>query len=144
MEKNHKRSFLQFVFFLFIAALFLGLTVSCRLRAEQKSLTSHFEMVDILIADNQFTDAVKELKKIEKQVYDSWSYIGVYKRYAQIGEDVKAEKSLKKQSRKILIILNCLQYTLLFYCVMRVWMKPKNIPKSFAEQNTVPFIQKLF
>ena len=67
----------------------MGLTVSYRLRAEQKSLTSHFEMVDILIADNQFTDAVKELKKIEKQVYDSWSYIGVYKRYAQIGEDVK-------------------------------------------------------
>ena len=100
MEKNHKRSFLQFVFFLFIAALFLGLTVSCRLRAEQMSLTSHFEMVDILIADNQFTDAVKELKKIEKQVYDSWSYIGVYKRYAQIGEDVKAEKILKKAIKK--------------------------------------------
>lgn len=57
-------------------------------------------MVDILIADNQFTDAVKELKKIEKQVYDSWSYIGVYKRYAQIGEDVKAEKILKKAIKK--------------------------------------------
>ena len=57
-------------------------------------------MVDILIADNQFRDAVKELKKIEKQVYDSWSYIGVYKRYAQIGEDVKAEKILKKAIKK--------------------------------------------
>ncbi len=57
-------------------------------------------MVDILIADNQFTDAVKELNKIEKQVYDSWSYIGVYKRYAKIGEDVKAEKILKKAIKK--------------------------------------------
>ena len=100
MEKNHKKSFLQFLYFLFTAALFLGILASCRLRAEQKSLTSHFEMVDILIADNQFSDAVKELKKIEKQVYDSWSYIGVYKRYAKIGEDVKAEKILKKAIKK--------------------------------------------
>ena len=57
-------------------------------------------MVDILIADNQFTDAVKELKKIEKQVYDAWSYIGIYKRYAQIGEDAKAEKIIKKAIKK--------------------------------------------
>ena len=57
-------------------------------------------MVDILIADNQFTDAVKELKKIEKQVYDSWSYIGVYKRYIQIGEEAKAEKIIKKALKK--------------------------------------------
>ncbi len=57
-------------------------------------------MVDILIADNQFSDAVKELKKIEKQVYDSWSYIGVYKRYAKIGEDLKAEKIIKKAIKK--------------------------------------------
>ena len=57
-------------------------------------------MVDILIADNQFTDTVKELKKIEKQVYDSWSYIGVYKRYAKIGEDAKAEKIIKKALKK--------------------------------------------
>ena len=57
-------------------------------------------MVDILIADNQFSDAVKELKKIEKEVYDSWSYIGVYKRYAALGEDVRAEKLLKKALKK--------------------------------------------
>ena len=57
-------------------------------------------MCDILIADNQFADAVKELKKIEKQVYDSWSYIGVYKRYAKIGEDKRAEKIIKKALKK--------------------------------------------
>ena len=57
-------------------------------------------MCDILIADNQFSDAVKELKKIEKQVYDSWSYIGVYKRYAKIGEDKLAEKIIKKALKK--------------------------------------------
>ena len=57
-------------------------------------------MCDILIADNQFSDAVKELKKIEKQVYDSWSYIGIYKRYAKIGEDKRAEKIIKKALKK--------------------------------------------
>ena len=57
-------------------------------------------MVDIQIADNQFADAVKQLKKIEKQAYDMWSYIGIYKRYAQIGEDKLAEKLLKKALKK--------------------------------------------
>jgi len=57
-------------------------------------------MVDIQIAENQFADAVKQLKKIEKQTYDVWSYIGIYKRYAQIGEDKLAEKLLKKAIKK--------------------------------------------
>ncbi len=57
-------------------------------------------MVDIQIADNQFSDAVKQLKKIEKQAYDVWSYIGIYKRYAQIGENKLAEKLLKKALKK--------------------------------------------
>lgn len=73
---------------------------SCKLKAEQKSLTSHFEMIDILIADNQFSDALKELKKTEKQLYDSWSYIGVYKRYLQIGEESKADKIITKAVKK--------------------------------------------
>ena len=57
-------------------------------------------MCDILIADNQFSDAVKELKRIEKQVFDSWSYIGIYKRYTKIGEDARAEKIIKKALKK--------------------------------------------
>jgi len=100
LEKKNNKLLEKALFFLTGFALFLGLTVSCSLRAEQKSLTSHFEMVDILIADNQFSDAVKELKKIEKQVYDSWSYIGLYKRYSRIGEDARAEKIIKKAIKK--------------------------------------------
>ncbi len=98
-KKSRKKTFFSFIF-LIIFALFLSGVSSCKLKAEQKSLTSHFEMVDILIADNQFADAVKELKKIEKQVYDSWSYIGLYKRYVRIGEDVRAEKNIKKALKK--------------------------------------------
>ena len=98
-KKKKKKTFYSFIV-LTIFALSLSGLASCKLKAEQKSLTSHFEMVDILIADNQFTDAVKELKKIEKQVYDSWSYIGLYKRYIQIGEDSRAEKIISKGLKK--------------------------------------------
>lgn len=100
MEKKFRNKTTFIISVLLIIALFSGALFSCTLKAEQKSLTSHFEMVDILIADNQFSDAVKELKKIEKQVYDSWSYIGVYKRYARIGEEAKAEKIIKKALKK--------------------------------------------
>jgi len=70
------------------------------MRAEQKSLTSQFEMIDILIADNQIKEALVELKKAEKLVYDSWSYIGLYKRYSRLGEDKSAEKILLKALKK--------------------------------------------
>ena len=96
-KKFKKQTFSIFTILTVIALLFAS---SCKLKAEQKSLTSHFEMCDILIADNQFSDAVKELKKIEKQVYDSWSYIGLYKRYIKIGEDKRAEKIIKKALKK--------------------------------------------
>ena len=97
LEKKSKKSL---VIFLITILGFALLAASCKLKAEQKSLTSHFEMVDIQIAENQFADAVKQLKKIEKQAYDVWSYIGIYKRYAQIGEDKLAEKLLKKALKK--------------------------------------------
>ena len=42
----------------------------------------------------------KELKKIENQVYDSWSYIGIYKRYMRIGEDARAQKIITKGLKK--------------------------------------------
>ena len=95
-KKIRKLSFLFLI--LFIGFALLG--ASCKLKAEQKSLTSSFEMVDIQIAENQFSDAVKQLKKLEKQSYDVWSFIGIYKRYAQIGEDKLAEKLLKKALKK--------------------------------------------
>lgn len=69
---------------------------SCGMKAEQKSVTSQFDVIDALIAQNQFDDAISELKKIQKQIYDSWSYIGVYKRYMAMGEKKSAEKIIKK------------------------------------------------
>lgn len=64
------------------------------------SLTGQFDLVDSYIYHNQMKDAVKELKIIEKKVYDSWSCIGVYKRYIKIGENKLAEEVITKAIKK--------------------------------------------
>ena len=73
---------------------------ACSVRAEQKSLTSQFDTIDALISQSQINDAIKLLKKTEKKAYDSWSYIGIYKRYNSVGESELAEKILKKALKK--------------------------------------------
>lgn len=74
--------------------------MSCSFKAEQKSLTSQFDIIDALISQNQMQSALKELKKTEKKAFDSWSYIGIYKRYMNIGEQVLAEKVIAKALKK--------------------------------------------
>lgn len=81
-------------------SLFLFCLNSCSVRAEQKSLTTQFDTIDALIAQGQMKDALKDLKQTEKQAYDSWSYLGIYKRYAKISETKLCEKVLKKALKK--------------------------------------------
>lgn len=81
-------------------SLFLFCFLGCSLKAEQKSLTKQFEIIDALMMQNQMSSAIKELKKTEKQAYDSWSYIGIYKRYTKLGEKALGEKLLKKALKK--------------------------------------------
>jgi len=89
---------------LLITNLFLTLILfcfsACSVRAEQKSLTSQFDAADALISQGQINDAIKLLKKTEKRAYDSWSYIGIYKRYNNLGETQLSEKILKKALKK--------------------------------------------
>lgn len=85
---------------IFLFSFILFCFSACSLKAEQKSLTSQFETIDSLIMQNQFADAVKDLKKIEKSAYDSWVCIGIYKRYFQLGELELGEKILKKSLKK--------------------------------------------
>lgn len=96
---NNNFNKLRFLLLL-IFSIILFCFSSCSMRAEQKSLTGHFETIDALIMQNQFKDAIKELKKLEKSTYDSWGYIGIYKRYSRIGEDVLCEKLIKKALKK--------------------------------------------
>ena len=70
------------------------------MRAEQNSLTSQFDVIDALVMQNQMQSALKELKKAEKRAFDSWTYIGIYKRYVTLGDSVRAEKLLKKALKK--------------------------------------------
>ena len=85
---------------IFLFSFILFCFSACSLKAEQKSLTSQFETIDSLIMQNQFADAIKDLKKIEKSAYDSWVCIGIYKRYFQLGELELGEKILKKSLKK--------------------------------------------
>lgn len=70
------------------------------MRAEQKSLTATFDTIDSFIQNNQMEDAIKLLRKAEKKAYDSWSYIGIFKRYNKISETALAEKVLKNALKK--------------------------------------------
>jgi len=76
--------------------IFLFCLNSCAIRAEQKSLTSQFNTIDALINQGQTGDAIKLLRKTEKKVYDSWSYIGIYKRYKKMGQEDLCLKLLIK------------------------------------------------
>lgn len=92
-----RKLFLKISIFLFINLFCFS---ACSIKAEQKSLTSQFDSIDSLIQQNQTADALKLLRKTEKKVYDSWSYIGIYKRYKKLGETESCEKILKKALKK--------------------------------------------
>jgi Tfp pilus assembly protein PilF len=95
-RKELKKIILISIFF----SLILFCFSACRMRAEQNSLTSQFDVIDALVMQNQMQSALKELKKAEKRAYDSWTYIGIYKRYMTLGETGAAEKVLKKALKK--------------------------------------------
>lgn len=94
------RELKHFLLTFLLFSLILFCFSSCRMRAEQNSLTSQFDVIDALVMQNQMQSALKELKKVEKRAYDSWTYIGIYKRYIILGESGLAEKVLKKALKK--------------------------------------------
>ena len=83
-----------------LISIFLLCFSSCKMKAEQKSLTSQFEMIDAFINQSQMDLAVKSLKKLEKKTHDSWSNIAVFKRYLLLGEKERADLFLKKALKK--------------------------------------------
>ena len=93
-KRNHV---IKLYFFLFLTLFCL---TACRMRAEQKSLTARLELIDSLIAQNQKNQAVKELKKLQKKAVDSWSYLGLYRRYILLSQDEAAEKLIKNALKR--------------------------------------------
>ncbi|MCQ2585793.1 MAG: hypothetical protein MJ185_09385 [Treponema sp.] len=92
--------FSQNFFFVVILSVCLSMS-ACSTKASSVSLTSQFDLIDGFIKQNQHKDALKELKKVSKKCYDSWSYIGLYKRYNLLGDKILAEKTLSKALKKI-------------------------------------------
>ncbi len=90
----------KFISISILVSMILFCFSACSMRAEQNSLTSQLEIIDALISQDQMQSAIKELKKLEKKAYDSWSYIGIYKRFILIGEQNLAEKIIKKALKK--------------------------------------------
>lgn len=96
MIKKSVRNFLCIA----LAVLFLPVFFSCSNRAEEKSISSALDQIDILINQEQFKDAERELDKIEKKAYSSWIEIGIFKRYIKLDLFEKAEKTIVRAIKK--------------------------------------------
>lgn len=83
-----------------VAFLYIFLFSSCSNKASSTAIFSEFDTIDSFIQHNQNKDALKELKKLEKKVYDINSIIGIYKRYQILGEDKFSETLLKDALKK--------------------------------------------
>ena len=96
MIKKSVRNFLCIA----LAVLFLPVFFSCSNSAEEKSVSSALDQIDILINQEQFKDAERELDKIEKKAFSSWIEIGIFKRYLKIDLSDKAEKAIVRAIKK--------------------------------------------
>ncbi|MCK9170281.1 MAG: hypothetical protein M0P01_07685 [Treponema sp.] len=92
---NGSRGLYRFLFQVLFTAGIVAAVTSCSMSATRKSFTGKLTEIDALIEQGQDADAVSELKKIEKKTYDSWSRIGIFRRYDQLGESELAERVLK-------------------------------------------------
>lgn len=96
MIKKSVRNFLCIA----LAVLFLPVFFSCSNHAEEKSVSSALDQIDILINQEQFKDAERELDKVEKKSYSSWIEIGIFKRYIKLNLLGKAEKTIVRAIKK--------------------------------------------
>lgn len=74
---------------------------SCSKTDDGMSFTKTMDTVDAFIKTGSVNDAVKLLKKAEKDAYSSYARLGIYKRYLVLGEETLAEKTLVKALKKL-------------------------------------------
>lgn len=86
------------VVFILFAGFLLG---SCAAKDDSKNFMSSMTSVDIFIKNGDVNEALKLLKKSEKQAFSSYARLGVYKRYLQLGEDKLAQKTIEKAYKKL-------------------------------------------
>lgn len=73
---------------------------SCSNSAHRDSFINSLDQIDVLINQNQYKDAARELNKIEKKAFSSWDEIGLFRRYVRIDMKDKAEKLIVKALKK--------------------------------------------
>lgn len=82
--------------------LFAGLSFdSCSIKNDSKDFMSSMADVDIFIKNGDVNEALRLLKKSEKQAFSSYARLGIFKRYVQLGEDKLAKKTLEKAYKKL-------------------------------------------
>lgn len=79
---------------------FLPVFFSCSSSSEKRSFNSSLDIIDSLINQHLYKEAVGELSKIEKIAYGSWAALGVFRRYRACDENERAEKFLVKTLKK--------------------------------------------
>ena len=97
MKKSGKRIFR--VFFA-LSVLCAGFFMSCSTSANSTSIITTLSEIDALVRMGQTKQALKDLKKLEKNAGDSWSVLGIYKRYVTLDETESARKLLQKSVKK--------------------------------------------
>ncbi len=90
----------QFSFFCLVLCIAI-LLISCSSHSEGGDFSALLDEVDSFVAMGESDSALDLLKDLEKNAYSSAEYLGVYKRYRNLGETTKAEKILKKSVKKI-------------------------------------------
>ncbi len=75
-------------------AFFLSVFASCSKSTQKKSFISSLDSVDALIKQGFYSDALKELKSLEKNAFNSWTVLGLTKRYLKISENESAKSLL--------------------------------------------------
>ena len=83
-------------FWLFLLPLFF----SCSNSSEKRSFNSSLDRIDSLINQKLYKEACQELSKIEKQAFGAWAELGIFRRYRQCDENLKAEKFLANAIKK--------------------------------------------
>lgn len=78
---------------LVLSLLCAGLFFSCS-KSENQSFLSQLEHIDAFIRQGQPTDAMRLLKKAEKEAFSAFARLGIYRRYITLGERELAEKVL--------------------------------------------------
>lgn len=86
---------------LFLVPIFLAMILaSCSSKTRVSSLISSLDEVDRYIAQGYPEDALRLLAKLQKNTVSPMEAVGIYKRYAMLGEEKLAEKLILRTLKK--------------------------------------------